>query len=298
MEISERDREIIRLVHRHRFLRSSQIIALLQQSSQQVLRRLQLLYQHSYLDRPRAQLDYYQSGGSRPIVYSLGRKGAAFLKQEPGANFQPFRWGEKDQSVGRVFLEHDLFVSEVMVAIELACRDHGEIRFISKEKLLSQAKRAFRWKVNINGQLKLSVIPDSVFGLEFTDAAGKRDCAFFFLEADRGTMPVNRRNLSQTSFYRKMLAYEATWYQSIHTKRFGFHRFRVLTVTTSTIRMKNLVDSCSQLKSGRGLFLFAHRAALLNPTDLLAPIWRTATHTELVSLLPKSTLPETAKLAV
>jgi hypothetical protein len=35
----------------------------------------------------------------------------------------------------------------------------------------------------------------------------------FFLEADRGTMPVTRWTLSQTSFFRKLLAYEATWTQ-------------------------------------------------------------------------------------
>jgi len=270
----------------------------MRESPQAILRRLQLLYHHGYLERPRAQLDYYHSGGSRPIVYALARKGAAFLKQEPGRKFQPFRWSEKHQSVGRVFLEHDLFVSDVMVTIELACCNHGEIRFISKEELLSQAKRVFRWKVNINGQLKLSVVPDSVFGLEFTDTTGKRECAFFFLEADRGTMPVNRRNLSQTSFYRKMLAYEASWYQSMHTKRFGFHRFRVLTVTTNTTRVNNLVGSCSQLKSGRGLFLFTDRNALRTPPDVFSPIWQSATQAEPVSLLPKSPLLQTANLAV
>ena len=39
IQLTERDREIIRLVHRHRFLRSSQIIALIGGSSQQIVRR-------------------------------------------------------------------------------------------------------------------------------------------------------------------------------------------------------------------------------------------------------------------
>ena len=46
IELTERDRDIIRLVHRHRFLRSPQITALLGGSSQQLLRRLQSLYHH------------------------------------------------------------------------------------------------------------------------------------------------------------------------------------------------------------------------------------------------------------
>ena len=63
MQLTERDRDILRQVRRHRFLRSSHILALIGGSSQQVLRRLQRLYHHGYLDRPRAQIDYFHRGG-------------------------------------------------------------------------------------------------------------------------------------------------------------------------------------------------------------------------------------------
>jgi DNA-binding Lrp family transcriptional regulator len=66
IELTERDRDIIRLVHRHRFLRSTQIVALVGDSSQQLLRRLRLLYHHGYLERPRAQIDYYHRGVIEP----------------------------------------------------------------------------------------------------------------------------------------------------------------------------------------------------------------------------------------
>src|SRR5664280_922296 len=88
MRLTERDREIIRLVHRHRFLRSSQIIALLGGSPQHLLRRLKLLYHHGYLERPRAQIDYYHQGGSHHIIYGLGYKSVAFLKQELNVDFR------------------------------------------------------------------------------------------------------------------------------------------------------------------------------------------------------------------
>ena len=82
MELTVRDRDIIRHVGRHRFLRSHQIIALTGVSSQQILRRLQLLYHHGYVERPRAQIDYYHRGGSRHIVYGLGDRGGALLRKE------------------------------------------------------------------------------------------------------------------------------------------------------------------------------------------------------------------------
>src|SRR5882762_8989594 len=82
IQLTERDREIVRLVHRHRFLRSSHIIALVGDSAQHLLRRLQLLFHHGFLERPRAQLDYFRTGGSRLMAYGLGNKGAKFLKEE------------------------------------------------------------------------------------------------------------------------------------------------------------------------------------------------------------------------
>jgi hypothetical protein len=287
IQLTERDRTILRLVHRHRFLRSQHIITLIGGGQQPLLRRLQLLYHHGYLERPRAQLEYFHRGGSRPIAYGLGSKGAALLKQELGSVFREVPWGEKNQAVGRMFLEHALLVSDVMVSLELACRKSCRVRLIYGEELSLRGeprKEPFRWKVNGNGT-RLSVVPDRVFALEFTDENGKSSRRYFFLEADRGTMSVKRRTLSQTSFYRKLLAYEATWSQAIHRSRFGFHRFRVLTVTTSAARVKSLVDACGELKRGHGLFLFTDLATFESAEDVLSLPWQTGRAGETTSLL-------------
>jgi hypothetical protein len=276
IDITERDREIIRHIKRHRFLRSSHIIALSGGSAQQVLRRLQLLYHHGYVDRPRTQIDYYNHGGSKVIAYGMGKKGAALLSREYGIAIAQIDWAEKNRTVRQIFLAHALGVADVMVALELACRTSGRARLLYEDELLASAETnlSFPWKVDVKGRRNLGIVPDRVFALDFADEDGEGKRAFFFLEADRGTMPVIRENLSQTSFYRKLLAYEATWTQGIHRKRFGFHRFRVLTVTTSAARVQSLVDACSRLRSGHGLFLFADQSALHNPDIFSAPIWR------------------------
>src|SRR5690242_5455817 len=119
VQLSERDHEIIRLVHRHRFLRSAHIVALVGSSPQQILRRLKLLYHQGYLERPRAQLQYYERGGSKSIAYGLGDKGGTCLTNELGIAVQHDAWDEKNHVIGRVYLEHALLVADVMVAIEL-----------------------------------------------------------------------------------------------------------------------------------------------------------------------------------
>jgi len=289
IQITERDRNLIQLVHHHRFLRSSHITALVGDSSQQLLRRLQLLYHHGYLERPRAQIDCYHRACSRHIIYGLGTRGGALLKRESTLTTRELNWGAKNRGVGRLFLEHAVLISDVMVALELACRKSGRVRLIQGRDLsiLEATKRQrepFRWRVSLNNRQKLGLIPDAVFALEFIDQPTCRNRAFIFLEADRATMPVMRQNLAQTSFYRKLLAYEATWRQGIHRSRFGFHRFRVLTVTSSPQRVESLVGACTSLERGHGLFLFGDRHSLAQ-ADLFAYDWKTGRPPETARLL-------------
>src|ERR1035437_8939900 len=169
IKLTERDREIIRLVHRFRFVRSSHVCSLIPGSPQQLLRRLQLLYHHGFLERPRAQIDYYHKGGSHHMVYGLGSKGAAFLRSDLGPGFGQIRWGEKNRAAGRVFLEQALLVADVMVAIDLACHRTGIRLLIGHELAVADKttgeRRPFRWQVKISNGLKLGVIPDYVFAL-------------------------------------------------------------------------------------------------------------------------------------
>jgi len=283
MQLEERDCQIIRLVHRHRFLRSDQIVSFMGGSQQQILRRLKLLYHHGFLERPRAQIQYYERGGSKSIAYGLGNKGGVVLRQL-GITVDSDSWSEKNHDIGRVYLEHALLVSEVMLAIELACWKQGDIKLIYEDELVLPLKRQpFGWRVKIQNGSKLGVIPDRVFALEFSEASGQTQRVHFFLEADRGTMPVMRHTLSQTSFFRKLLAYEATWTQKIHQRHLGIHRFRVLTITTIPGRVKSLVEICSQLKRGHGLFLFANKTILSG--DIFSSVWQTGKHGETGGLL-------------
>ncbi len=290
IHLTGRDRDIIRQVCRHRFLRSSHIIGLIGGSTQQTLRRLQLLYHHGYLDRSRAQIDYFHRGGSQHMVYGIGNKGAAFRRGEFDFAFQDLDWTQKNRGVGRLFLEHALLASDVMVSLEIACRRNGRVRLLSGEELpLPDTSRRrnelFQWNVKLNGETRLGLIPDCVFALEFLDQPAERNRVFYFLEADRGTMRITRRTLKQSSFHRKLVAYEATWRQKLHQTRFGFARFRVLAVTTSASRTRHLVDTASRLESGHGLFLFTHVDAFWAHPDPLSLPWDTAKGRKQESLL-------------
>jgi len=91
-----------------------------------------------------------------------------------------------------------------------------------------------------------------------------------------------RSGLTQRSFYRKLLAYEATWTQKLHQRKLGIHRFRVLIVTTNAMRVTTLLDACSRLKR-HGLFLFASRTVL--EKDPFSPVWQCGKSAKISALL-------------
>ena len=67
-------------------------------------------------------------------------------------------------------------------------------------------REPFHWRDKLPNGQKVGIIPDRVFGLKYIEASGKRVRAYYFLEADRGSMHINRRTPSQSSFQRKLLA--------------------------------------------------------------------------------------------
>ncbi len=195
IKLMPRDLQILRAVQRHRLLRSTHLVTLLDASRQTTLRRLQLLFHHGYLDRPPAQLDWYAQG-SEPMVYALGNRGAAVLAAE-GERGGTLRW-DKNRNVSRQFLRHTLAVAEVMVAFEVACRGTEGATLIQPEEVLAGAPQAV--EVQEGGKPhRLGVEPDRVFGLRLAGQPEHRRLAYFFLEADRGTMPVTRKGLDQTT---------------------------------------------------------------------------------------------------
>jgi hypothetical protein len=260
MKLTPRDKEIISQVERFHFLRSTQIVRLIEGAPVQLLRRLQVLYHHRYLDRPRCQIDYFHRGGSRPMAYGLGSRGVALMRREYDVPFVQMVWGRGGSDVGRVFLEHALLIAEAITAVEIAAREsHGKYTFISSQKLSADSKpgkrrEPMRWSTVLNNR-RTSLIPDAVFALDFTTQNSTTQRVVIFLEADRGTMPVVRKRSPHLSnIARKFSAYVELWKSGAFSKRFHTQRFLVLTVTESSERVKHITDTVTKLTHGKGLF--------------------------------------------
>jgi len=279
-QLTERDVEIVRQVARHRFLRSTHISLLVDAPHKKICERLTLLYHTGYLDRPRSQLEHHvRGGGSAPYVYALGNHGSRLLKECGGFNQANVDWARKNRDSTRQFLLHTLSITDFRVALVAACRNHPGLQLIEPDELLrsapeqtQQSPNPWSWRVRVQfkGQTtEIGVIPDYVFALILPD--GRRRP--FVVECDRGTMPIERASLTQSSILRKFLAYEATRAQAVHSSRFAWKNFRVLVTTTSPERQKNMQDSINRTSTRFPLFLFTNNVALTQAGIISHP-WR------------------------
>lgn len=292
LRLTDDDVALIGHVAKHRFLRSTHLVALIERPAKKIVERLGVLFHAGYLDRPRAQLDYYSTAGSAPLVYALGNRGATLLAETHEGVAPKVDWTDKNRTARRPFIEHTLLIADVMVAFERALWRHPDIRLMEPAEILSRAPEATRrsrspWairaRVTIAGlPRELSLVPDKVFGLDDTV---QRKRTYFFLEADRATMPVQRTSLAQTSIARKFMTYWHAHRAGEHTRQLGIGNFRVLTVTSTRERIASMIDAARAITGGSGSnqFLFADRAAVQTTKDILALRWISGRN-ELVTL--------------
>jgi len=284
--LTDDDVEIVRQLARHRFLRSTHIAALVGRSLDRVNDRLCHLYHAGYIDRPRAQLDYYATAGSAPMVYALADRGAPLLIERDGVEFANVEWSRKNRAADRPFIEHRLEIVDFQVALERATHTRDGVRLIPPDEIVASLPEPYRRsrnpfaiavKVAHHGLFhEVGIVPDHVFGLEHSNGSRRN----FMVEIDRGTMPVSRSDLRQTSIERKMRAYLAAHATKQHERRFGWRTFRVLTVTTDERRLRSMTNALRQIRvpnsPSAALFLFATRADA-RASNPLAQAWRDGT---------------------
>jgi hypothetical protein len=307
VHITDRDIEVLRLLSRYRYLRSSYLHALVGgKSHKRFIERLGHLYHEGgYIDRPRQQ---WQAINARymPAVYELGDAGERMLIEQGvlGQLKTPLvRKGR--QGAVRQF-QHDLMICDILASVEIGVSGNRKLRYVSWQEILANSKtpEATRTAANpfaIPASITYTcprthaierwdkpLIPDALFGIEYLHD-GRKTYRFFAVEADRNSEPIVRGNLQQTSYLRKILQYREISARKTYLTHFGLPNLLVLNVTINEQHMRNLVRSVGEFTEGKGSahFLFMTMPSLASlekappptPHILTAP-WERAGHSE------------------
>lgn len=282
LTITERDLRILMVVGRHRFVQSHHLLKLIPGSRQHLLRRLARLFHANLLSRPREQV-YVRDRIGPTFAYCLTTKGEKTLK----ARSFPLPPPPKHKATV-LSLAHFLKVTDVLVTIEADAFSNGLVFSWPFEWSMSGGSKnrlpaVLRWPVTSKRSLlplKTWLIPDGAFSLQ----SPKGRIFYFVLEVDRGTMPVFRRNIFQSSFHKKVLLYKESRYQSVLWKHFQIPSFRVLVVAESKRRIVALQQAtAASFKNGKSeMFLFATAPEIPSVEGTGIYKWQTCSGKELV----------------
>lgn len=292
IRLTDDDRQILREVYRHRFLRTTHIERLLpKRGSKHLQHRLRALFDNGYLDRMREDAP---AGVNPPIIYALGNRGA----DELGVRRTSVDWSDKNRTYGNRQLKHTMLVNEICVAIRWSCF-RNEIHFIPQEEILEAApeetqlvQQPFQWRISVSRRGKATtretVRPDYIFGLKFPKHPERPGVIrYYMIEADRGTEPQRRSSPRGPYEFRKLesiadklFLYKETltaWREGKEVKPFGFTNFFVLVVTDrGAQRVANMVKECKRISAGAGVH--SHRfadLASIQDSDILTMPWLT-----------------------
>ena len=206
------------------------------------------------------------------------------------------KYSEINSKLGWFFISHTLLTNDLLVLIEEACMNsNGRLRYIHEDDIIFRVearKRAKNPLKIVTGERRRpkqlhSIVPDGLFGIELMDKPkpdkpNENYTAYFFIEADRGTLTQQKAKRSDREDGSENLEKFITYYHWFDTDK---HRkdywdefnFRVLFYTTKTeARARNLVDIVEPIyPGGRSQWLFASMDNLLSSENILDAKWLT-----------------------
>lgn len=276
--LTSRDLEIFKVVGRHRFIQSHHLLRLFPGSRQHLIRRLGKLFHAGFLARPHAQL-WISDKIAPSLACCLTLQGRNLLRERsslPVPSVPRLR-----ATAAALSLAHSLRLTDVLVALEASAAQRNisfqwPVEWPSMVVEENRRAHQLQWSVTLQrdqSTFRTLLIPDGAFSLQ----ASRGETRYFVLEVDRGTMPVSRRKLVQSSFQRKIMAYQETRRQGVLWKKFQAPAFRVLVVAESRRRLAALqLATASSFKRGEStMFLFAVAAELLAQPVALTHVWET-----------------------
>jgi hypothetical protein len=277
VRIDNRKLNMLEWLRKYDLLTTHQVALLDGGSEQSVSRILHRLLLSGHILRPYGQRQSFYDR-REPWIYGLANQGAESLAKRRGIPRGKLDWNKKNR-VAKGNYKHKCLLNELRVRLAVDTRHRPSISYMEKYALNRELPTPVTtWRVPVmDGGKKYEdgVSPDDVFRLIFHNEPKPHNFGNFFPEADRATEPNDTDTAREVYLYRKMLSYYFTYMLGIHTELFGFKEFRVPFLTTSPVRVENLIEVNKRFNNGKGseLFLFTDRASLSASPHVLEHQW-------------------------
>lgn len=222
--LTERDTDILRLLFRYRYLRTTQLVAFLRpQSAKRLIERLGDLYHEAGLiDRPAAQWRRFDARYA-PLIHELSPKGLRYLETCGPLPDRAVTFARKDRIGATPQFDHAMMIVDALTAIDLETMRTPGQRFVPVDEILARAPERTRkskqplaipvtihpnkYLPGLASAVSTYVVPDGLYGIEHL-IDGEKRYRFFALECEN-TSPKWRSTTKSSSLALKRAGYEA-----------------------------------------------------------------------------------------
>lgn len=257
--ITKQDVEILRLLARYRYLRSTHIEQLTGRLRRAVNFSLRKLFDNAYIDKPREQLRGYNNLYC-PDIYELDGKGSELLLERGIKEFEITRLYRQKTNAPVKNFAHSMMICDTMASLEIGIKA-TDCELISWQEIVKRTDQNEPMKLpctishtfagNKYDRKETAIIPDGLFGIRYP--ANK--VSFFALEAEHYN-PIEPKNLDRASFLKKILAYREIVKTGVYKQKLKIPNLRVLVVSPTTQRVKHQMELTERITGGSNLFLF------------------------------------------
>lgn len=271
---------LLELLARYKYLRSSFIYALLDAGEEGIKKQLRLRRTQGYIYRPSEQLRAYNNLWCHKIL-ALTDMGEETLIARGRHPLRITRLDRKPSFWPARNFAHSMMICDTLASIELGLRGTGA-RLIPWTEIVQNASGddpmrlpfSFTYK---NEFVKSTLVPDGLFGIEYPD----KTISYFALETENG-QPLTRSNFKDGSTLKKALAYKDIISTKAY-KQMGCSNLRVLFVYGNETRAAHAADIAHEATGKTEKFRFTHipiQELLLHAPppfpDLVTREWYTA----------------------
>lgn len=224
LDLTKRDLEILHWLHRYRFLRQPQLIALVGPRSQKrFIERLgDLFHETGYINRLDIQHRHFGAFSS-PMLYEISNSGLAYLEANGAVPDRAVNFSRRQRGAYNPQFLHTMMIIDTLISIEMDSRLKADQRFVPVDEILRKAPQKTRDAPNplsipvtlrptskypfIRNRIDTHVIPDALYGIEYR-INGENRYRFWALECER-TSPAKRSTTKASSTMLKRAAYDA-----------------------------------------------------------------------------------------
>ncbi|MDF7774271.1 replication-relaxation family protein [Sphingomonas sp. AOB5] len=187
-----------------------------------------------YLIRPPRQFAAFDARYQH-LVYDLAPRARTLLAERGTLTRHPVRRTDP-------FL-HQLMQACVGISCEITAGKCG-LRYISRGEILTRSGATLTIPLPSADR---TLTPDDLFGLEYPGHGFR----FFAVEVDRSTESIERSNIGQTSYGRKVASYLSILRSGLYRTHWGIPNLTVLTVTTNGTHAANILSNIRRSETGQ-----------------------------------------------